>query len=441
MRRPSPFSASTLDLRRIRDAFRAVYQWIDAGTRTLELPRDTVAAEDLIELVKPDGTRYAAPSSDIGGGGGGGAVDSVFGRTGHVVAMPGDYTASDVGLGNVTDDAQLKRAAGDFATFPTKTNTVAADIVLIEDSAASGAKKAVSLGNIIPKVIDPATLSPVARYRASNVTLVSGAVDTIIDTGSMAKDFVAIASTHRASLGTDGLGNSYIDFTTASQKLYQAGVAADWKFLNDNRFNYSVVMIVKPTFPHASGTSANCALLGTVAWSSSSRGFVWGTGHMAGYVQNSCPWEVGILDGSASDWRVRMRFEQSYQTTAPTTPQIMCFNFNRFRGNTSGLAGGGCLGFSSSTNYERACGAEMWIDKALSNIDSSPSGTTSNADTAPAQPLSLGGFRGAGTTVSIPCAGIRFYELIIYKHNLTAVQIAGLAEYAALTYGCNLDEH
>jgi hypothetical protein len=39
--------------------------------------------------------------------GGGGSVDSVFGRTGVVVAQAGDYTKSDVGLGNVdnTSDA------------------------------------------------------------------------------------------------------------------------------------------------------------------------------------------------------------------------------------------------------------------------------------------------------------------------------------------------
>ena len=36
------------------------------------------------------------------------AVASVFGRTGAVTAASGDYTASQVGLGNVTNDAQLK---------------------------------------------------------------------------------------------------------------------------------------------------------------------------------------------------------------------------------------------------------------------------------------------------------------------------------------------
>jgi hypothetical protein len=44
---------------------------------------------------------------DVAGGGGGGDVSSVFSRTGDVVAQPGDYTAEDVGLGNVdnTSDA------------------------------------------------------------------------------------------------------------------------------------------------------------------------------------------------------------------------------------------------------------------------------------------------------------------------------------------------
>jgi hypothetical protein len=40
--------------------------------------------------------------------GGAGGVPSVFGRTGAVTASTGDYTASQVGLGNVTNDAQVK---------------------------------------------------------------------------------------------------------------------------------------------------------------------------------------------------------------------------------------------------------------------------------------------------------------------------------------------
>jgi len=41
---------------------------------------------------------------------GGGAVSSVFGRTGAVVAQAGDYTAAQVGLGNVTNNAQTQAA-------------------------------------------------------------------------------------------------------------------------------------------------------------------------------------------------------------------------------------------------------------------------------------------------------------------------------------------
>jgi hypothetical protein len=53
-----------------------------------------------------------------------------------------------VPLNNVTNDAQLKRADGDFNTFTEKTTTVDNDIVLIEDSAASFAKKKVKMSNL-----------------------------------------------------------------------------------------------------------------------------------------------------------------------------------------------------------------------------------------------------------------------------------------------------
>jgi len=51
-------------------------------------------------------------------------------------------------LNSVTNDAQLKRAAGDINTFTEKTSPVSADIILIEDSAASYAKKKVQITNL-----------------------------------------------------------------------------------------------------------------------------------------------------------------------------------------------------------------------------------------------------------------------------------------------------
>lgn len=72
------------------------------------------------------------------------AVDSVNGQTGIVV-----LTKSDVGLGNVTNDAQLIRAAGDINSFTEKLVPVDADVILIEDSADSFNKKRVKLENLL----------------------------------------------------------------------------------------------------------------------------------------------------------------------------------------------------------------------------------------------------------------------------------------------------
>ena len=68
----------------------------------------------------------------------------------HIAATsnPHGVTASQVGLGNVTNDAQLKRAAGDFNTFTAKATPVNADLVLIEDSEDGFANKKVALGDI-----------------------------------------------------------------------------------------------------------------------------------------------------------------------------------------------------------------------------------------------------------------------------------------------------
>lgn len=60
-----------------------------------------------------------------------------------VMTTPTGITATDVGLGSVTNDAQLKRAEGDLNTFTQKVAPEAADILVIEDSSASYAKKKV----------------------------------------------------------------------------------------------------------------------------------------------------------------------------------------------------------------------------------------------------------------------------------------------------------
>ena len=76
-------------------------------------------------------------------------VISWNGRTGAVVPQAGDYNATQVGLGNVTNDAQLKRAGADFNTFPEKALPVEDDILLMEDSEAGFAKAKVKMANLL----------------------------------------------------------------------------------------------------------------------------------------------------------------------------------------------------------------------------------------------------------------------------------------------------
>ncbi len=72
------------------------------------------------------------------------AVTSVNGQNGVVV-----LDKTDIGLTNVTDDSQLKRAAGDINTFTEKVTPIETDIVLIEDSEDSFNKKKVLLSNML----------------------------------------------------------------------------------------------------------------------------------------------------------------------------------------------------------------------------------------------------------------------------------------------------
>jgi len=57
-------------------------------------------------------------------------------------------TPTQVSLANVTNDAQLKRADGDINSLTLKATPVSADILLIEDSAASFAKKKITIGTL-----------------------------------------------------------------------------------------------------------------------------------------------------------------------------------------------------------------------------------------------------------------------------------------------------
>jgi hypothetical protein len=136
--------------------------------------------------------------------------------SGHIssTSNPHNTTASQVGLGNVTNDAQLKRAANDFTTFTEKSTPADADVTLIEDSAASYAKKKLTWSNI------KATLK---TYFDSLYATLSHTHTNMI-TGSGTSNYLPKFT------GTYTIGNSTIsesNFLSANRTYYVATTGSD----------------------------------------------------------------------------------------------------------------------------------------------------------------------------------------------------------------------
>jgi hypothetical protein len=101
--------------------------------------------ETVFEMVISGARGPAGPGLPAGGN-----VDQMIKKSSLVDYATEWFTLTKdfIGLGNVTDDAQLKRSAGDFSTFTEKASPVSADLLLIEDSEAAGVKKKVQIGNL-----------------------------------------------------------------------------------------------------------------------------------------------------------------------------------------------------------------------------------------------------------------------------------------------------
>jgi len=82
---------------------------------------------------------------------------------------------------NVTDDAQLKRAAGDINTFAEKASPVDDDIIIIEDSAASYVKKKIKVSSLLAA---PSAITEMGKVLAFNYD-VNGDVQPAEDPGPM----------------------------------------------------------------------------------------------------------------------------------------------------------------------------------------------------------------------------------------------------------------
>lgn len=120
------------------------------------------------------GTNAAIWKSYPSSGGGGGAVDSVFGRTGDVVAQSGDYTKAQVGLANVDNTTDLNK--------PVSTAQAAADATVASNAAAALAAHASDTTDVhgIPDtsvlVTDSELTTALAGYQPldSDLTAIAG---------------------------------------------------------------------------------------------------------------------------------------------------------------------------------------------------------------------------------------------------------------------------
>jgi hypothetical protein len=156
------------------------------------------------------------------------------GSVAHTKESGGDlHTPTHVGLANVTNDAQLKRSAGDVATFTEKATPVSADLLLIEDSAASNAKKKVQVGNLPGG--GTASDNPVVKARRTTTyNLTTSWVDITLDTTDIENDTSVVqhndTNTDRIDLKEAGLYEVYYQciieepFTAQSTVLAEARV-------------------------------------------------------------------------------------------------------------------------------------------------------------------------------------------------------------------------
>ena len=157
------------------------------------------------------------------------ANSDVAANTSHrgSTSNPHSVTKTQVGLANVTNDAQLKRAASDFTSFTAKASPVGTDVLIIEDSADSNSKKSLLISNL-PGGIDTTAIHKATAAEISNISLkgtpVSADVLLIEDSAdSFNKKRIAVSSIPGASnvFGEDPQHVSSISRTTTTSTTFQ----------------------------------------------------------------------------------------------------------------------------------------------------------------------------------------------------------------------------
>lgn len=265
---------------------------------------------------------------------------------------------------------------------------------------------------------DVAASLPASWYRASSVSVSGGLVDTIIDAGSLLKNFTG-AGADRCALGTDSDGKAYLDM---AGDLYTAGVAADWKWLHDFSTDWTVAIVTaKPTWPAPSGTPL--CLLATMNWTTAQ-----GFSLMAGV--NNTPigsvavwgWETIVCSGAA--FNVQLVIAKSQTPSTGKIVTVVRFSRQRVDVQYSGI---GAANPPAST-IEWGNTADGYVNGVCASRQSVPSNNTPGTGN-PSGPLTLGAFANG----AVRYTG-RVYEVVMWQRKLTDNDVGAYSKDAAARY-------
>lgn len=406
-----------------RKALRATVGGVD-----VDVPVGTWTAGQVLTY---DGTQITStPAGSAGIGGSTGATDNAVLRAdgvGGATLQTSLVTISDAGsitipvgqtFGNVTNDAQLKRADNDWGGF-TPDLLPQSDTRFIAEVNNGGAwnKRVVpasAFGGPLDIITDSA---PLHWWLASNNTQTGGLVDSLNDLGSSPKNF-AQAGAARAPIATDGDGLQYLALDGAVD-FYQAGAVADWKFLSYiNEPLVSRGFTIAMIFNRTVAFTAEEMLLDTCNAASASIGFC--IRHMtdgvgAGQAMTGPGFFIGNGAGASSLGMVS-------RGRPYLTKEVLVIRFSNENGGSGGtLDPGGANAPTAMDGIMRRNGSTRSFTRHGGSADST---------TNPSFVLTLG--RRASTADRFSAA--RLYEILMWDYPLSDRQVAAYEERARVVF-------
>ena len=118
------------------------FKKINAGSNKVTITDDTTNDEVDVDIAESNIVHQNLSGSGTNDHS---AIDS---HIANVTTNPHSVDKTNVGLSNVTNDSQLKRSSGDINSFDEKITPIGDDIIIIEDSNETYAKKKVKISNL-----------------------------------------------------------------------------------------------------------------------------------------------------------------------------------------------------------------------------------------------------------------------------------------------------